>query len=134
MQGEIPKIGQTSMDQQLLGRRDAFHVPCVLAMSDTCVYARDRVRFISAEFTSVEPVIDVSESHGVADPFMPNLFAEPGTLFWVILAPGLATNLTHHFTIGKGALILQEDYELMVFEEENSSTFQEDDGCRGCNS
>lgn len=88
--------GMICTDESLLGRRDAFHAPCVLVKCAGRVIPGDQVTFASATEVVVAAKGPIQ---GVADPFYLARFIAPGELFWVFLMPELVSNLRHHFDI-----------------------------------
>lgn len=96
-------LGQN--DNKLPLRRDAFHVPCILAMQQLgqTLRAGDRVRFVpvtslTAGFSeSMVCLAGVNECHGVIDPFAD---VKAGDLVWVLVRPDLLDGpLTHSFKL-----------------------------------
>lgn len=95
--GEVVKDGRAGM-------RDAFHVPAVLVTCSQDLRPGDPVRFSDASGKSVVRVASWSDSyliHAVVDPFRlgANRTIRAGELFWALLLPGLAGNLTHNFDL-----------------------------------
>ena len=95
----IPKLGETTTDMELLGRRDALHVPCVLVRSEGSLTAGESVRFIDADCTCVR-VCSSEHRHGVVDPFAGDYIPE-GTLVHIFLTPAIVRNFAHHYEIVK---------------------------------
>lgn len=89
------------------GRRDAFHVPCILAEACDTLKAGEYVVFQDDELTKIEASDesyrgDAETAHGVADPFHPGGdWIIRGELVWVLLVPGTTSGLRHHFDVGK---------------------------------
>ena len=119
----IPKLGETDLDNnRLIGRRDAFHVACVM-----CSWSEDepnkpkpgmRVRFTSAAFSEVRPCLSYNEkAHGIIDPFLEVEHIQLDTKFWVLLRPGLAGAPQHNF-----------DLSIPLDPDMNKSTWD----CRDC--
>lgn len=86
--GELLPIGAVP------GRRDAFHVPAILA-NGVGVQPGDSVRFTDMAMTNAERCPEFCR-HGVVNPFSGVL---PGRPFWVLLNPALIRDLTHHFDV-----------------------------------
>jgi hypothetical protein len=87
----------------LLGRRDAFHVACVLCTWDEDYQERPaaglRVRFTGDAFSEVRPLKNVDETaHGIIDPFLQSPLTGED-MFWVLLMPGLASSPQHNFDL-----------------------------------
>ena len=120
MKADAPRIGQTTDNIQHRGLRDAFHVPVVLVSSERPITPGERVRFTDEEFNEVVPCDSREDSHAVADPYLdPDVQAIPsGTLFWVMLNPGMVTDLIHSYSIRQ-----------IVFENDVVNNNNNDDGC-----
>jgi len=86
----------------VLGCRDAFHVPSVLVTDARTIDREDgvrpgtNVRFTNDECTQVEPC-EYSERQAIADPFLEHI--DLGVAFWVFIIPELIGDLTHNFEI-----------------------------------
>lgn len=99
-----PKLGQTTTDAGLLGRRDAFHVPGVLAaVAKYGLEPGSKVKWVAGSRTMVR-AWDEDEEGGepdaIVDPFLPMSPAlAPGVFFWVLPWPGKVRDLTHNFTL-----------------------------------
>ena len=115
------KLGQTEENSnEFLGRKDAFHVACVLCHWDE-EYAPapkpgEPVRFTTAAFSKVRVCRKDEAAHGIVDPFLKSLAAEDD-MFWVLLMPGLAGAPQHNF-----------DLQIPVEGDMDKSTWD----CRGC--
>lgn len=98
-----PKIGEVTHDRSLLGRRDAFHSACILAVSENALFAGDPVHFIDEALTQVEWCSRWSTPHGRVDPFAQTPEGEasfhPGTILWIMLYPGMVQDLHHNFGV-----------------------------------
>lgn len=91
------RLGQTEPPEAIPGRKDAFHVPAVLAASDDALRPGDSVRFTDATLTKVE-LCGEPIRHGVVDPFAGKI--APGRRVWVLLNPDLIVGtLTHQFEV-----------------------------------
>lgn len=100
------KLGEpVEQENHLLGRRDAFHVACVL-----CAWSEDHwpavdpqagalVRFTGDAFSEVRPIKEGETPHGVVDPFLTCSPSTDDQMFWVLLMPGLASAPQHHFDL-----------------------------------
>lgn len=87
-------LGKIVTDKTQLGRRDAFHAPCVLVSSNCHIRPGEPLCF----YGSVVVPADGGEKHGIADPFVKSLIL-PNQLFWMLLDPAFVGELTHYFTI-----------------------------------
>lgn len=118
-----PKIGETSTNNDLLGRRDAYHLPGIFVCSYDSMNPGDSVVFTDRELTRVRRCDEGENRNAVVDPFL----TEPtnGAGFHVLLVPGSTSNLTHQFTVdlGSGQEFYRPDGESMA---------DDDDNCRGC--
>lgn len=125
----IPKVGETTTETTLLGRRDAFHVPAVLASSGETILRGEHVAFIDSEFTYVTPS-SYFDRHGIVDPFTNERMIPPGTLFWVFLIPEAVGNLAHHFDIklNVAPVLKTVTAELLDLDDD----FDDDGQCAGC--
>jgi hypothetical protein len=84
----------------LLGRKDAFHVACVLCESDDHpLKPGDYVCFTGDAYCKVVKVEDREKAHGIVDPFLADDHACCGDLFWVLVKPGLASGVNHNFQL-----------------------------------
>lgn len=127
-----PKISETNMADEHLGRRDAFHVPVVLARSAEYLVGGEFVKFTNSAFTHVVSVDEAEFAQGVVSPWIHS--AWPGQLFWVMLKPDTTSNLTHHFDIEGAkdkAAVLDEVAKLKAKVAELKEELDQD-GCRGC--
>jgi len=99
MSGKVGVIAVNGVDGNFLGKRDAFHVPGVLATCITKLAPGDSVRFVNDKMQVVEkvPAKEKKKRHGISDPFVPAI--KPGDLFWVLLEPGMVVNLVHQFDL-----------------------------------
>lgn len=95
------KLGQVEeLLNQNIGKRDAFHVACVLCEWDESGAPPTpgmRVRFTGDAFSSVRQVQGDECAHGVIDPFLTNNPPVYEAMFWVLLMPGLASAPRHDF-------------------------------------
>lgn len=88
------------------GRRDAFHVPCILAEACDRLKAGEYVVFQDEELTRIEAADEDGRggedmAHGVVDPFHPGGdWISRGARVWVLLIPGTTSGLRHHFEVG----------------------------------
>lgn len=95
----LPKVGQTTEDLSLHGRRDAFHFPAILVNSYAHILPGEYVRFYDEGYKEVKPC-GRNEADAVVDPFLPQEETiTAGTLFWVFLHPSKVEGLVHHFVI-----------------------------------
>jgi len=141
-----PKISETTTDRDLLGRRDAFHVPGVLVVCESPIEPGSHVRFINTSFRVVE-VTDKSDCDAIVDPFLRSV-VPARTLFWVFLIPGMVQNLTHTFVIQKqqdqilppARRIVLANMQISVSNSKipevvvgsSDEEVEDDDGCKGC--
>lgn len=98
------ELGKTEEHQnRLIGRRDAFHVACVLCDWDEDYGSAPepgmRVRFTGDAFGSVRPAKANELAHGVIDPFLTSKPRIDDDMFWVLLMPGLASAPQHNFEL-----------------------------------
>jgi hypothetical protein len=100
-----------------IGRRDAFHVPAALVVSDEHLRAGDYVRFTDRSCTKVV-LSSKKESHGVIDPWG-DLILMAGYKFWVFINPGLTSDLRHEFIV-----TLPEDQTIMDRLAENTKRIE----------
>lgn len=102
MSGITP--GQTySPSIATAGRKDAFHVACVLcAIHPKTQYvldAGDCVRIEDGKY-ALHEFPDGTMHDGVVDPFLDHtIYRDSRELFWVFLLPDRVKNLTHTFEI-----------------------------------
>lgn len=95
-----PIVGELSTNKELLGRRDAFHVPGVLVKCSTPVAPGEWVMFVNPQQTQVQVVAPHSKNRqALVDPFIPAISIPAGTLFWVFPKPGMVQNLVHSFEL-----------------------------------
>lgn len=82
---------------------DAFHVPAMVCTTNGQIYPGNKVVFVDAKKGVVRLCPDGVKPHGIVDSFYPLDEDESRidweTPFWVILYPGLTSNLTHKFDI-----------------------------------
>lgn len=98
------KLGQIEEQRnELIGRRDAFHVACAL-----CTWSEDheghpepgaRVRFTGDAISEVRLAKPGESAHGILDPFLDEHPKPYDQMFWVLLMPGLASAPRHHFDV-----------------------------------
>lgn len=98
------KLGQAvEQTNSLIGRRDAFHVACVLCTWDedcgVLPGAGMKVRFTGDAFSEVRQAKSEEVAHGVIDPFLAKNPARYDEMFWVLLMPGLADAPRHEFDL-----------------------------------
>lgn len=121
------KIGETGSlnDLLLVGKRDAFHSPCVLAKTeDLLLWGGCKVKFVDKEKTLVVAA-SILDYEGVIDPFINGVIDKA---FWVMLRPGMVENLVHHFDIVDTKHIQLRD----MTEEEQDTMWDDSDNCVGC--
>lgn len=101
----VPRVGSTTTDMTMAGRRDAAHQAMVLAHSKEVLLPGESVAFVSDDYDEVTSC-SWQDRHGIVDPWVDNSMAGlaglAGTdqhLFWVWLAPGVAHGLRHEFDI-----------------------------------
>jgi hypothetical protein len=82
-------------DTNQIGRRDAFHAPCILVTANEDVEPGDNVKF---EDESTVVTCSKAERQGVADPLIDDTIIESQP-FWVMLMPNSTANLTHQFKV-----------------------------------
>ena len=132
------KIGETTTDPTNAGKRDAFHVPCILATSHDTLHGGDGVRFVDRKFVRVERS-NHEDQHAIVDPFAGRVI-KPGTYFWALLIPESTSNLAHHFDVEfddvpEPKVIDEDDPQYTpLFERQEVELDGEDpdDTCRGC--
>lgn len=122
-----PKVGETTKDMSLLGRRDAFHFPGILVSSPYYIDPGSSVAFLDAARTQVRKC-EPEFRQAVVDPHVKDDEIEPGVLFWVFLEPGLVTNLVHTFEVNI------EGVEERGRVDPSSAGFDDDEeySCKGC--
>ncbi len=105
-----------------LGKRDAFHVPCVLVKThDTNLTPGMKVSFANKELTDVKEAALDQFADGIVDPFLESVPFYGNAYFWIFLLPGRVAGLRHHFDVtGVDVDHLEPEADL------------ERDGCRGC--
>jgi hypothetical protein len=119
-------------DTNQIGRRDAFHAPCVLVTANEDVEPGDNVKF---EDESTVVTCSKAERHGIVDPLIEETIIESQP-FWVMLNPDSTANLTHNFKV-RG---IDNDFEeetpptnVSAEEIERLEGYDDDGGeCRGC--
>lgn len=79
-------IDAISEDTTLLDRRDAFHIPCILAKSNSRLHGGFHVKFIDVDMTTVRLCLANEVYHGIVSPFR-NSVILPGQLCWIMLRP-----------------------------------------------
>lgn len=122
------KLGQIyEKGEVIVGFRDAFHVPAIVASSYDRVYPGDMVKFVDEECKTVVGC-DVEEAHGIVDPWADN--SGDGKLFWVLLKPGMTNKLSHNFEVSFEKPL--NDSKKYNYEYVRDYVREEDDGCRGC--
>lgn len=89
-----PQVGRLERINQI-GRRDAFHIPCIVVTSEQSIEPGAYVRFVGDN--QVVPCMQ-EQSQGVADPFLQDSVLRDNP-FWVLLNPRNIEDLTHHFLI-----------------------------------
>jgi len=126
-----PKVGETTSDRSFTGRRDAFHVPGILAYSAEALYAGEHVVFFNTELTTVRAVSDGGD--GIVDPFVTGRIA-PGTLVWILLKPGTVENLVHYFEVNiqPQKEEIQDDSCAGCYGYDDDEDDQLFDSCKGC--
>jgi hypothetical protein len=125
-----PGVGLTiAHDARLLGRRDAFHVPAILAISLEPMRPGQRVEFdLTVPGGSLQVVVgvdDFKDARGIVDPFVPYRI-KTGEMFWVWLIPGAARGLRHEFEVDLNVL------RMVVDESLRSDPATDDDQCKDC--
>ncbi len=96
------KLGKTEeQSNNLIGRRDAFHVACALCSFDEDYDGPPKpgmfVRFTGSAFSMVRQARPGESAHGVIDPFLTSI--TPDEMFWVLLMPNLASAPRHDFDL-----------------------------------
>lgn len=119
------KIGQID-NNEVLGKRDAFHVPCILANSPQDLKAGDKVRFIDDTYKSVikVPRHENLNPHGIVDPFVKRFKKWEQFLVW--LMPETVVKLNHNFELN------MPDVPKAYMDEPDPIEEEENTGCRGC--
>ena len=131
-----PVFGKVSKQSDMVGRRDAFHVPCVLVRSHHTIYGGESVRFVGGDLSLVEKC-GVAQRHGVLDPFI-LCISDTGGMAWMMLDPKMVKDLTHNFDIEGFNLEATKDEEIEDLKrqitglEEEIDDFPEPDECAGC--
>lgn len=144
------KVGEVGGDVGLAGKRDAFHVPGILVVSDKPVKAGDSVRFVDGSTGAVRKCLRANRD-GVVDPFIPEGGALAGQPFWIFVEPSKLKDgaLTHHFElVGEStpteAVVPEPSPEVAKLQDELEKAKAKieywkeryendnDDGCRGC--
>jgi hypothetical protein len=92
-----PKISETMGVNIELGRRDAFHVPCVLVSSDWDLMPGSYLRFTDGKLKEVVSATN-ADRQAVADPFVVGVIPA-GKMFWAFLEPTIVANLVHKFDV-----------------------------------
>lgn len=120
----ILKVGEVSKDVNLVGKRDAVHVPVILVFSSMTLKAGQNVKFTDKLMNEVT-FCSKHERQAIVDPFVEHVLV-PGDIFHVLLEPSLVSNLTHQFDIASNEVneTIDEVDEDVDDEEYNS--------CRGC--
>lgn len=117
-----------------IGKKDAFHAPAVIVVSEFDIPVGGYVKFTDNNHKNV---IETSQEtkHGIADPFLVGTIISAGTPFWMMLSPGVVQDLVHSFEINATIvkkLPRRNDYDddcRGCYGDDNGG---EDDGCRGC--
>ena len=93
-----PDIGYFG-NADLVGMRDAFHVPCVLvqAADREDITAGCRVRFITEKMVSKSP--ENGEYDAIVDPFLESCPTPRQHAFWVFVKPDLVESFSHTYEI-----------------------------------
>ena len=84
------KLGKLNPD--VLGSKDAFHVPGMVVQSDTMLKPGQRVKLVGRNLVSR----DEKEGHGIVDIFLEG-YIPAGTPFWMMIDPSLVQKLVHGF-------------------------------------
>lgn len=136
------RVGAVADDASKAGRRDAFHVPCVLVTSAESFTGGESCAFVDGK------TVRSIRSHNihrqaVVDPFVSGII-KPGQAFWVMVEPSMLVDdaLTHHFSIHGlpseiDCLKEQLDAANARAEKEEARAKELDDelsndSCRGC--
>jgi len=128
-------FGNLVEDQEQKGLRDAFHAPAILCSIDLYTNSRGYanpedisfVRFTNDDFSEVEPC-EREQAHGVVDPFVKLDWTAENKLVWVLLNPGIVTNLVHSFEMS----IPEMSDEEKSLREELKQCREEDPNCAEC--
>lgn len=119
------EIGKSvKVNDVALGKRDAFHVPCVLVKCYQSLKPGQGIRFMG-DTCCVVGDCDIYDADGVVDPFLKQP-TKPGNMFWVFVNPDLVDKFAHTFDI-KGKPTMDELANQKQIEEDDY-----DDECRGC--
>lgn len=143
--GHYPKMGETSNNAAIVGRRDAFHVPGILSYCNLSVRAGDYIKWyeLSNPKSSLCQLASKDDYHGIVDPFLKGPIM-PGTMFWGLVRPELVSNLTHHFDVGVPVAIKPDPIDddddddddscrgCYGYDDDDESDDDEDDSCKGC--
>lgn len=124
------KIGQKGNPQEIIGQRDAFHVPAVLVKwaGPGLPLSGGNVRFVDNSFKQVM-ACEEEDRHAVIDPFVPSIEIQGDVSFWVLLIPEVTSNLTHFYSINLPDVPQAGHNEDEEDEEEDDDEY---DGCKGC--
>lgn len=128
---DIPKVGETTTNEEIIGRRDAFHVPGVLVQANALMLPGDRVNFTDDSMTMVRDTHDDNKYQAVVDPFIPAEGVGPGTMFWVFPIPGSTSPVRHDFDITIDPASHEDDPD----DDSCAGCYGEevdDDACKGC--
>lgn len=121
------KPGRTaSKNSREVGRRDAFHVPGILVLSDHEMKPGQDIR-LTYDCKKAVPC-SRTERQAIVDPFLDPDVDTTAVAFWACVVPDVVTDLTHHFEIGNTGS--PRDY--FVGKGFESVDSDEDDGCRSC--
>lgn len=125
----VMRAGKKVNPKLQAGRRDAFHVPCVLVTCLNSVSASDKVRFLDGK--TVE-LCGGAAMQAIVDPFLKRP-VKPGEKFWVMVSPDLVgKKLVHKFEIDgvhdpEEARVKELERELEEYKENDK-----DNECRDC--
>jgi hypothetical protein len=123
------KIGQSYTSCTELGKRDAFHVPAILAkVLGSGLEGGVPVIFIDDDLTTVEASYGNIAPHGVIDPFLGKV--NPYTYCWVFLVPDSIKNLQHKFDVTKESFSSGTKIIRMIESPDDIDYLN--DSCRGC--
>lgn len=110
------KIGQLADTEDILGTRDAVHVPVVIVTSEELLLPGEWVKFADSTYTRVISC-EYEDRHGIVDPFVSSV--PKHTRFLMMVIPEGTTKVEHNFNF--------------TFKNMPTKQYKDpDDECRGC--
>jgi hypothetical protein len=123
---DIPKIGKTSLDIEDIGRKDAFHVPGTLVISNYSIKPGEKVSYVNRRCTLVAPSnISGQAIHAIADPFLMESIP-PRAAFWAFPLPELVSNFVHDFSLRSIQSLISKTQEITQDYIEDESDYGSD--------